>query len=39
MGDCTQKAMLKCIIALTEPDLELIKANILTQIHNDYINK
>ena len=27
------------IIALREPDLELIKANILTKIHNDYINK
>ena len=27
------------IIALREPDLELIKANILTKIHDDYINK
>ena len=27
------------IIALTEPDLELIKANILTKIQDDYINK
>ena len=27
------------IIALGEPDLELIKADILTKIHNDYINK
>ena len=27
------------IIALREPDLELIKANILTKIHNDYIYK
>ena len=24
---------------LREPDLELIKANILTKIHNDYMNK
>ena len=27
------------ITAFREPDLELIKANILTKIHNDYINK
>ena len=27
------------VIALREPDLELIKANILTKIHNDFINK
>ena len=27
------------IIALWEPDLELIKANILIKIKNDYINK
>ena len=27
------------IIALREPDLEMIKANILTKIHNDYIYK
>ena len=27
------------IIALREPDLELIKANILIKIQNDYINK
>ena len=26
------------IIALREPDLELIKANILSKFHNDYIN-
>ena len=25
------------IIAIREPDLELIKKNILTQIHDDYI--
>ena len=28
-----------CIISLREPDLEMIKANILTKIHDDYINK
>ena len=27
------------IIALREPDLELIKANILTKFHDKYINK
>ena len=27
------------IIALWEPDLELIKANSLIKIQNDYINK
>ena len=27
------------MIALRVPDLELIKANILTKIHYDYINK
>ena len=27
------------ITALREPDLELIKANILTKIRDDYINK
>ena len=27
------------IIALIEPDLEMIKASILTKIHDDYINK
>ena len=27
------------IIALSEPDLELIKANIMIKIQNDYINK
>ena len=27
------------IIAFWEPDLELIKANILIKIQNDYINK
>ena len=27
------------IIALGEPDLELIKENIQTKIYNDYINK
>ena len=27
------------IIALWEPDLELIKANILIKVQNDYINK
>ena len=27
------------IIALREPDLELINANILIKIHDDYINK
>ena len=27
------------ITALREPDLELIKVNILTKIHDDYINK
>ena len=27
------------ITAIREPDLELIKANILTKIRNDYINK
>ena len=27
------------IIALTEPDLEMMKANTLTKIHDDYINK
>ena len=27
------------IITLWEPDLELIKANILIEIQNDYINK
>ena len=26
-------------VSLREPDLELIKAHILTKIHNDYINK
>ena len=26
------------IIALREPDLEIIKANILVKIHDDYIN-
>ena len=26
-------------IALWEPDLELIKANILIKVQNDYINK
>ena len=25
-------------IALTEPDLEMIKANILTKVHDDHIN-
>ena len=27
------------MIALTEPDLEMIKGNILTEIHDHYINK
>ena len=27
------------IIALTEPVLEMIKGDILTEIHDDYINK
>ena len=27
------------IIALRKPDLEMIKENILTKIHDDHINK
>ena len=27
------------ILALNEPDLEMIKANILTRIHDNYNNK
>ena len=29
----------RLFIALREPDLEMIKANILTKIHDDYIHK
>ena len=32
-------ALCRCIIALTEPDLDMIKANILTEILDDFINK
>ena len=40
----TNKRAMPCnahlsIIVLWEPDLELIKANILIKIQNDYINK
>ena len=27
------------IISLREPDLEMIKANILTRVRGDYVNK